>query len=188
MRKILAVLALLVAPGAAWAAQPPAPPPSNAKELDTLFAALAKAQGPEDAQPIEDQILALFQHSQSPSIDLLMTRAAAALNAGDNGTARKLYDSITAIAPNYAEAWFQKAQLQAASGNDGDALISLQTAVTLNPRHFAALAELGSMLDDYGDKPGALKALRQALALDPNFDGLARHVRELTKAVEGERI
>ena len=190
MRLPVAAFALFFAPAFAFAAAPAphAAAKPQPKELDVLFAALAKAQSPEDAHPIEDQILALFQHSQSPSIDLLMTRAGAALEAGDGGTALKLYDSVNTIEPNYAEAWYQKAQLQAQENHDADAMISLQTAVMLNPRHFAALAELGSMLDDYGDKPAALKALRQALKIDPNLDDVARHERELSKEVEGERI
>jgi len=190
MRSILAALMLFCAPACALAAVPVphAAAEPQPKELDVLFAALAKAQSPEDAKPIEDQILALFQHSQSPSIDLLMARAGAALQAGDSDTALKLYDSITDIEPNYAEAWYEKAQIQAQANQDADAMISLQTAVMLNPRHFAALAELGAMLDEYGDKPAALKALREALKIDPNLDDVARQVRQLSKDVEGERI
>ena len=41
----------------------------------------------------------------------------------------------------------------------------------LNPRQFAALSELGDMLQDYGDKAGALKLYRRALDLDPQLDG-----------------
>ena len=58
----------------------------------------------------------------------------------------------------------------------------------LNPRHFAALAELASMLEDYGDKAGALKLYRRALELDPQMDIASRKVRELTQRVEGRDI
>ena len=60
--------------------------------------------------------------------------------------------------------------------------------VQLNPRNFTALTELGDMLQDYGDKKAALKLYRQALELDPQLEGAARHVRELTRTVEGQDI
>jgi len=44
------------------------------------------------------------------------------------------------------------------------------------------------MLAEYGDKAAALAMYRKAQALDPQMDGLERRVRELSHAVEGERI
>jgi hypothetical protein len=67
-------------------------------------------------------------------------------------------------------------------------MVSLQKAVALNPRHFLALGELGAMLEEYGDKPGALKLLRRAVALDPQMAGAARHEKALEKEVEGQGI
>src|SRR5690242_16881378 len=167
MRKILLFVFLLL-PNLALAA------PSDE---DRLFDALAKASSPEEAQPIEQKLTSLFKVSNSPSVDLLMTRASAALAAADNDTAKKLVDSVTAIAPSYAEGWRQRAHLQAAAGDDAGAMLSLQKAVADNPRHFAAMSELGDMLENYGDKAGALKLYRRVLALDPQMEGAARHVR-----------
>jgi Flp pilus assembly protein TadD len=156
--------------------------------LDTLFAQLAKAQSAEDAKPIEDQIMAQFEQSGSPTVDLLMTRADAALSAGDKDMARHLVDSITDIAPDFAEAWHRRAVLQQASDDDEGAMISLQKTVSLNPREFEAYSELGAMLEDYGDKKAALAAYRKALALDPQLEGIAKHVESLAREVEGEKI
>jgi Flp pilus assembly protein TadD len=142
----------------------------------------------EEARPLEQKILALFLESGSASVDLLMTRAAAALADGDSDSARKILDAVTQIAPNYAEGWHQRGRLQAVAGDDEGAIVSLQKAVTLNPREFAALAELGAILSEYGDKRDALAILRKAMALDRNFAGLDREVQKLTRDVEGERI
>lgn len=178
MRKML-LFAFLLAPGLALAA------PSDE---DRLFDALAKAASPEEAQPIEQKLSALFKVSNSATVDLLMTRAAAALAAADNDTAKKLVDSVTDIAPTYAEGWRTRAHLQAAAGDDAGAMLSLEKAVADNPRHFAAMSELADMLENYGDKAGALKLYRRVLALDPQMEGAARHVRALEKDVEGEGI
>ena len=180
MRLILALLLLLL-PAQALAA--PAP-----KEIDTLFGALAKAASADDAKTIEVQIETLFLQSGSPSIDLLMARGASAVQGGDADTAKKLFASITEIEPGYAEGWHRRAQLQAATGDDEGAMLSLQKTVTLNPREFTALTELAGMLAEYGDKAAALAMYRKAQALDPQMDGLERRVRELSHAVEGERI
>lgn len=167
--------------------KPPAHRPTPS-EIDALFAALANAENEEEAKPIEDKIMAAFLHSGSATVDLLMTRAAAALQAGDTDTAKKLIASITEIQPDFAEAWHQRGIMQAAAGDDQGAMFCLEKAVTLNPRQFEALAELAGKVEEYGDKPGALKLYRKALALDPHFDDLARKVRSLEHEVEGESL
>lgn len=182
MRIVLA-FALAFLSVAAAAPQKAKPPP-----LDQLFKSLSQAQSPEDAHPIEEQIFGLFSQSGSPSVDLLMARGEAALAGGDNGTARKLFDAITGIAPNFAEAWHQKGLLQSDAGEDEAAMISLQRAVTLNPRHFAALSELGDMLEEYGNKQGALQMYKRALTLDPQLEDAAKRVHALEKDVEGQGI
>jgi len=156
--------------------------------IDGLFAQLKTAETAEDAKPIEHQILVLFGQSGSPSIDLLMGRAVVAEDAGDKDTAKKLYDAVTEIAPGFAEGWHGRAMLEADAGNDEAAMVSLQKAVSLNPREFAAMEQLAEMLEDYGDKAGALKLFRRVEALDPQYEGLQRHIDGLTRDVEGQGI
>ncbi|HEY2071277.1 MAG TPA: tetratricopeptide repeat protein [Rhizomicrobium sp.] len=179
----------LALPLAAQAAPPPAAQHAKPKNsLDQLFTMLARAQSEEDAKPIEAEIGALFEQSGSPTVDLLMGRVAAAIEAGDKETARHLIDSITDIAPDFAEAWHRRAVIQEDDGDDEGAMISLQRVIKLNPRQFEAYSELGAMLEDYGDKKAALAAFRKALTLDPQMEGAAKHVEALTRSVEGEKI
>lgn len=173
----LAILLALAAPAFAAPSQ-----------MNTLFARLAKADSPETAHPIEQRLNDMFRASGSASADLLMARVNTALGANDNKTAMKILTALTNVAPTYAEAWHTRAGLEAAGGNDGAALVALQKTVALNPRQFMALSELAGMLEAYGDKAGALKLYRRALALDPQLSGAARHVQALTKAVEGQAI
>lgn len=185
MRFVTLVTALLLplAAQAATAAHPAAKTP-----LETLFGQLAQAPSPEEAKAIEEKIGAIFMQSGSASVDLLMSRAAAAQSAGDRDTARKLIDSVTDVAPNYAEGWHSRAGLQRASGDDSGAIVSLERVILLNPKHFGALAELGNMLEDYGNKAAALKLYRKALEYDPQLEGARRHVDALTREVEGQGI
>ena len=169
--------------------QTPAPAaPHAVPQLDSLFGRLAKAGSDQEAKPLEDEILAMFLESGSASTDLLMTRAATALAAGDMDTAQQLLGVITKVDPDYAEGWHQRGKLQALAGDDESAIVSLQKAVTLNPRQFAAMNELGGILVSYGDKRDALKILRKAQSLDPHFSDIDREVRQLSREVEGDKI
>jgi tetratricopeptide (TPR) repeat protein len=172
----------------AGAAPKPALHHASPSEIDALFAALAKADNDEDAKGIEEKIMGAFLSSGSPTVDLLMTRAAAALAVHDTDMAQKLIASVTEIRPDYAEAWHQRGIMQAAAGDDQGAMFCLEKAVSLNPRQFEAMAELAGKMEEYGDKPGALKLYRRALALDPHFGDLARKVRSLEHEVEGESL
>ncbi len=196
MRPALALVLLMVS-SAAYAApmqapapkpQAPAPKPDNVTSEDKLFAQLKAVERAEDAHPIEQKLMALFRASGSPSVDLLITRVQAAMIATDKTTAKKLIDAVTAIAPQYAEGWHIRAGLEHAADDDTAALVSLQKTVQLNPRHFRALDELADMLEEYGDKAGALKLYRRALELNPHLPGTAQKVRELTTKVEGRDI
>jgi Flp pilus assembly protein TadD len=179
MRKAWLVPVLLLLSSGAFAA------PS---EEDKLFTQLRQATSREEARPIEQKLAGLFQVSGSATVDLLMTRAKAALAAPDKSISRKLLDSVTRVAPTYAEGWRARAAMQAASGDDSGAMVSLQKAVDLNPRHFEAMSDLASMLEDYGDKPAALKLYRRALALDPQMAEAARREKILAKELEGQGI
>ena len=117
-----------------------------------------------------------------------MTRATAALGQADNATARSLVDAVTQVAPRYAEGWRVRARMQQAGGDDAGAMLSLQKAVLLNPRHFRAMLELAEMLEDYGDKATALKLYRRVLTLDPQMHDAVERVKALGKQVEGQGI
>src|ERR1700748_1418091 len=115
-----------------------------------------------------------------------MLHGAAASKAGDAATAKEIVITITEIAPNFAEGWRQRASLAQSENNDAEALQYLQKAVTLNPREFAALSELGGVLASYGDKKQALQIYRKAQALDPYLPGIDKQVNDLAHQVEGD--
>ena len=197
-RSMIAVLAMLAFVPASYAApdavkNAPARKPALQKtDQDKLFAELADADSAEEAQGIEARLAETFKISGSPSVDLLMARINMAMASSDGksdpGTARQLSDAVTRLAPDYAEGWRTHALLQLTADDHAGAMISLQKAVTINPRHFLAMRELAQMLEDFGDKPGALKLYRRVLVLDPKMDAAAERVKALTRDVEGQGI
>jgi tetratricopeptide (TPR) repeat protein len=174
-------------PGA-QAARPGRPPPKAPETDDQLLTKLAKAPDQRAARPLERELKARWAHSGSPSADLLLKRTDQAMEAHDFDTAREIAVKLTSIAPNFAEAWHRRATLATQKDDYEDAINSLRRTLALQPKNFAALAELGEILEEYNDKPHALDAYRQAKAIDPFLEGLTDRIRDLTKSVEGQGI
>src|SRR3954462_8728548 len=149
------------------AARPNRPPPKPPDAEEQLLAKLAKAADQRGARAIERELKARWAHSDSPSASLLLKRVDQAMEAHDFDTAREIAQKLTTVAPNFAEAWHRRATLAAQKDDYDDALTSLRHTLALQPKNFAALAELGSMLEEYNDKPHALDAYRQAKAINP---------------------
>ena len=170
------------------AAAPQRPVPKPPETEDQLLAKLAKAADKRGARAVERELKARWAHFGSPTADLLLKRADQAMEAMNFDTARQLTQRLTDIAPDFAEAWHRRATLAAQKEDYGDAISSLRHTLSLQPKNFEALAELGEILDEYNDKPHALEAFRQAKALDPFIDGVDDRIRELSKTVEGQGI
>jgi len=162
---------------------PPAPPTA-----EELLADLAITENEEDAEDLERRLQTLWSRSGSATADLLFSRSDEALEADDYETAEQLLAELTDLAPNFAEGWHRHAIIELRQENFEEAMTSLRHTLSLQPKHFFAMAELGSILEEFGDTESALAAYREALALNPFIDGLEERVRELTRNVEGQGI
>jgi len=165
--------------------------PDELGEIETeesLLEKLAIAESEREARRLEGQLQRLWSRSGSATADLLFRRSAEALEEDETDIARQLLEKLTEIAPEFAEGWHQRAALEVQTSNFEGAVIALRHTLALQPKHFGALAELGSILEDFGEEERALTAYRSALEINPHIDGLTDHVRELERAVEGQGI
>ncbi|RAZ87890.1 tetratricopeptide repeat protein [Cereibacter johrii] len=155
--------------------------------LDELFARLKEADEAA-AQRIERQIFTEWSKSGSPSADLLLERGRKALAAGDTRTA---IDHLTALidhAPDFAEGWNARATAYFQAGLFGPSMADIAHVLTLNPRHFGALAGLGTMLEQMDRPKPALEAYRAALAIHPHLDGVEQAVERLEAKAAGQEL
>jgi tetratricopeptide (TPR) repeat protein len=160
----------------------------RAARLDTLYEALAKAPNQAIAKIVETKIEALNLQSGSATADLLMLRVRSMIEAKDNKLAFELLDSIVAIAPNFTEAWSQRATLRYATKNIPGALADLRVVLAREPRHYGALTGLGVILQEIGENKRALEVFWRALAVDPYLDSVPDMVKKLEVEVEGRDI
>ena len=145
--------------------------------LDDAFARLAQPEG-EGWRIAESDILREWSRSGSPAMDLLLQRGEAALDMGDIPSAIGHLTALTDHAPDFAAGFQTRAAAYATAGQFGPALADLRRTLELEPRHFAALTQLGAMLEEMGDDARALAAYRASLAIHPHqqeaIDGKAR--------------
>ena len=147
--------------------------------LERLFNQLAAARSAPEADTVTAQINAIWLHSGSDTVDLLMSRASIASEAQDFDAAMKLFDAVAEMRPAYAEVWYRRAELLLAMDSQQEAAVDLAKAIALETRHFRAHALLGLLADQSGNRAAALAAYRRALTLNPMLDAVAKRAQQL---------
>ena len=182
-----------MAPALATAVRAAPPLAASAAEargavLDKLYAELARAQDEVAARALESAIQSVWLESGSPSIDLLMSRGLDALREDKFDRAYFYFDEVVTLAPGFAEGWNKRATVHYIREDYARALRDIEHVLRLEPRHFEALAGLGVILEELGDKKGALDAYRKALAINPQLLNGKERIAPLELEVEGRGI
>jgi len=183
MRGILISFAIALVLGACGVAgrAPARPDP----ELDALFTQLEQAPDDASAARIENQIWSHWADSGSPTVNILVERAAAAESDGDNQLALRFLEQASDLAPDFAEPWNRRANLAYRNHDYAGAIAAIQETLKREPRHFGALAGLGLIYEELGQNRAALQAFRAALAIHPHYEVARQGVQRLAAKVEG---
>jgi tetratricopeptide (TPR) repeat protein len=196
-RPLLVFFCLLGLAAPARAADAPASPPSPparqaAPQADAgreaLLARLATAADPDEADGIVARIDRLNQHSGSDTGDLLLSRAAAALDGEQVEVARQLLDALTALQPQWAEAWTTRANADYLAGDPKATFVDLARALADDPKHLKALTDLGAVLEDSGHRDDALRVYQRALEIAPQWRPAREATDRLRAAIAGEDL
>jgi tetratricopeptide (TPR) repeat protein len=167
----------------------PAPPKlDRAQRLSALFEALKAAPNAQAAQAVESRIEAMMMQSGSDTADLLLVRARTVIEAKDYDLSLQLLDSIVKLSPDFTEAYAQRATVHYLKKDVYRSLADLRVVVSREPRHFAALAGLGVILQDIGQDKRALDAYRRAVETNPHIKGIQQIIKRLEVKVEGREI
>lgn len=125
----------------------------------------------------ESDILRLWSQSGSAPVDAITRRGEGALDLGDPESAIGHLNAATDHAPDFAQGFYLRGTAFYMTGAYGQAAADFARALTLEPRHFLTLTQLGSMLAEMGNEQAALEAFRASLAIHP-------HQREALDAVD----
>jgi len=166
----------------------PAEPFDRPKMLSELYAKLGTAKNASAAEPITKAIEDLWTVSGSDTIDLLMSRAAQFANKEEVDLSLAILDAVVDIAPEDAEAWYLRAKVNIIKGKPERAIADLRRALTIDPKHYKAINDLGLVLEQIGAKKEALEAYRRALQVNPFLEDARQGVEALKREVEGQDI
>jgi tetratricopeptide (TPR) repeat protein len=181
--------ALAVESGANVPADPPgriAPTPdakaAKAAHLDELFAKL-KAAKEDDGRAIERQIVGEWFVSGDPETDQIMMAVMFAMQRQAFNIALRYLDKVVIDNPTYVEGWNKRATIYYYMKDYERSLADIEKTLALEPRHFGALAGLGMIMIDLGDKRKAITAFERALEVDPVLNNGAAVIEQLKAAI-----
>lgn len=160
-------------------------PAARAPGLPELLDNLKTAKDTASAKALMQRIERIWLRSGSDTADLLMSRVGAALQKRDAALAVELADRILALKPDWAEAWNKRATAFFLLGDTARSVSDLAEALRREPRHYQALAGLGAIFSQNGDKKNALAALRRALEINPFSEDIAKSAQRLAPEVDG---
>ena len=154
--------------------------------LTELFARLKDETNPEDANLIAEEIWVIWLDSGSASVNLVLRRGSDAQTKSQNKKARRMFDHVTALSPDYAEGWARSSRLALDEKDFSRALTEAARTLSLEPRHFYALWTLGNAFEQLGRQEEALEAYREANALYPELKAVKERLEQLETEVEGD--
>jgi tetratricopeptide (TPR) repeat protein len=142
-------------------------PTARAAEREQLFAALAAAQNEADATTITDQIWNFWFQAPNADSAALMRDAMAKRGDYDLAGAVAVLDKLVEAAPDWAEAWNQRATIRYLQGDDDGSLSDIERVLQLEPKHFGALSGEALILMRQGRFDTAQSVLKKAVEIDP---------------------
>ncbi|MEL6931473.1 MAG: hypothetical protein AAGK67_14450 [Pseudomonadota bacterium] len=160
------MLATLIAVGPALANACPAPP-DHSEELTKLLQAVQAAPTEFDGRQISLEMWKLWADAPDEKAQDLLDEGMSRRASFDYDGAVKALDALVIYCPDYAEGYNQRAFVNFLREEYEAALPDLDRAISLSPRHVAAIAGQALTLAALGRNGEAATKLRMALALNP---------------------
>lgn len=152
--------------------------------MDELYQELAEADEATYIR-IERRIIAQWEKSGSPAMDLLLRRGKDALEDGAPDAAVEHFTALVDHAPDFAEGYYGRASSYYLLGLTGPALDDIRRALTLNPRHFEAMRGLAVIMEELQRPDNALELYEMVLAMNPNSAEALASVERIKLELEG---
>ena len=160
----------------------------RARVLDALFMSLKVAASDTEAEVIVAEIWQVWTRSGRPNVDRILNEGIGYLALRQYGPAHDRFTEAIEAAPDFAEAWNKRATVLFLMNEHDRSLADIEKVMSLEPRHFGALAGRATIHAHAGRWKEALSAFRLALAANPFLKERETVLPDLERRVEGERL
>ena len=137
------------------------------QDLDVLIEDLQQAASEMEARRISNKMWELWLLAPDDAAQALLDEGIAKLGVSDHLGAENAFTKLVDYCPNFAEGYNQRAFSKFLRGDYSGALVDLDVAVALSPRHVGALSGRALSLFGLGDDAAGQLALREALSINP---------------------
>ncbi|MGQ0659035.1 MAG: tetratricopeptide repeat protein [Chromatiales bacterium] len=156
-------------------------------QLDALFAKLKTAPNEAESTNTANEIWKIWFEYRDKDVARLLQEAVAAKDAGNLDKALEMVDKVIERAPDFAEAWNQRAIIYYNVGYYDASLADVEETLALEPRHFGALSGRGMCFMGLRQPDEALAAFEEALDVAPWLPNARRHAETLRQRLEVRR-
>jgi tetratricopeptide (TPR) repeat protein len=132
----------------------------------------------------EDALWAVWFRADTPAHNQTLDEVRAAINRKQLEKAEKLATQLIAEAPNFAEAYNQRAIVFFLQGRFAESAEDCANVIERNPFHIGAIEGMAQCQIQLNRNRDALKTLRRALKLRPHNNGLRESIQELEQQIE----
>jgi tetratricopeptide (TPR) repeat protein len=153
--------------------------PGNAAALANLSDLLAQEPAPADRERADALLVQALAAGLPDGVERVLARAAADRRAGAAGRALALLDRTIAARPERPEPRLLRGRLRMERQDCRGALADFTAAAATAPREPLAWGSAALARICLGDRPGAVRDLRQSLALDPHQPEIARALAQI---------
>jgi len=154
--------------------------------LDELFQRLKAAPDLEAAQPIDREIWRIWlEHPDKRTREVTLI-GMSFTNGGRPRLAELAFNEAIDRAPDFAEAWNKRATLRYLVGDYTGSVEDCAHVLQLEPRHYGALAGLGSIHMALKDYEAAVHWFEAALAVNPHMPGVIAALEDAREKALGE--
>jgi tetratricopeptide (TPR) repeat protein len=134
----------------------------------------------------EDSLWAIWFRAGTPDQNRMLSQVRHSISNRQLDQAERLVNRLIELAPNFAEAYNQRAIIYFFQGRFAESVKDCQSVLGRNPYHFGAVSGMAQCQLQLDRPRDALKSLRRALSLQPYRTSLRDDIRFLELQIESD--
>jgi tetratricopeptide (TPR) repeat protein len=134
----------------------------------------------------EDALWAVWFRADTPEHNQMLDQVRLSLSQRQLDRAEALATQLIRLAPNFAEAYNQRAIIYFFQGRFTESIQDCQRVLLRNPYHFGAISGMAECQLELSRPRDALQTMRRALKLQPYRNSLRQRIRILEAEVQSD--